>query len=333
MSEGYTPDSTGEYLALGDLGGATGAGTIYSTVGDLQKWGENLMHPRVGSAAIAAQMMTPYTLTTGKSTGYGLGLFIDTQGPQKRVHHGGADVAHRSQLVYYPEIDAGITVQSNFAGFDSGIAFRFAEAFFGAAIKPPVAAASNSAFDPKTFVSAKFDDYVGRYALDAAPAFILTFSRSGDTLFTQATGQQRFPVYPTSDSTFELRVVKASVTFHRNPGGKVIGATLHQGAEQHATRLEGDEEKPWKPAAQELAQFVGRFFSAELETFYTIAVKDSSLTVAQRRIDTMDMAPGAKDTFTGSGVTISFERDRNGKVIALYASNVRTRGVRFALVP
>jgi hypothetical protein len=63
---------------------------------------ENYAHPRVGTAASIAQMMTPFTLTDGKSTGYGMGLFVDTQGPLKRIQHGGADVAHRSMLAYYP---------------------------------------------------------------------------------------------------------------------------------------------------------------------------------------------------------------------------------------
>jgi hypothetical protein len=35
------------------------------------------------------------------------------------------------------------------------------------------------------------------------------------------------------------------------------------------------------------------------------------------------------DSFSGNGVTVTFERDRNGRVIGFYASNGRTRGVRF----
>ena len=55
-------------------------------------------------------MMTSYVLTSGDESGYGYGLFIDDQGGQRRVHHGGADVAHRSMLVYYPEINAGVPI-------------------------------------------------------------------------------------------------------------------------------------------------------------------------------------------------------------------------------
>jgi len=334
MSEGYTPGEGGRWRAIGDLGGAIGAGGIYSTVGDLQKWAENLASPRLGSPATVAEMMTANTLNDGKVSGYGLGLFIDKQGALTRVHHGGADVAHRSQLVYYPEINAGITVQSNDAGFNSGLAFRLAQAFFRSAMEPKVTAnAPGAGYDPATFVAASFDAFAGRYALDAAPTVILTFSRVGDSLFTQVTGQQRFPIFPTSDSTFALRVVEASVTFHRDASGQVTGATLHQGGNQHATRLAGEAADPWQPAPEALAAFAGRYFSEELETYYTLTIVDGKLVLEHRRLDPNTLTPGVKDTFTGNGVTLTFERDRNGRVIGFYASNVRTRGVRFARTP
>ena len=135
-AEGYTPGPGGIFLEIGDLGGAVGAGSIYSTVGNLQTWIENYADPVVGSPEIVQEMMTRNILTNGDTSGYGLGLFIDDHRGLRRVHHGGADVAHRSQLAYYPEINAGITTQSNHAGFDRSIAFRLAEAFFGADMEP-----------------------------------------------------------------------------------------------------------------------------------------------------------------------------------------------------
>ena len=123
MSEGYTPTPDG-YMQIGDLGGAVGAGAMYSTLADLQTWVENFANPRVGTRESLDEMMTSFVLNDGEESGYGYGLFIDEQGGLKRVQHGGADVAHRSMLVYYPEINAGITTQSNHAQFNSNVAYR-----------------------------------------------------------------------------------------------------------------------------------------------------------------------------------------------------------------
>ena len=331
-SVGYTPSGDG-FVEISDLGGAVGAGSIYTTVEDLQTWAENYASPRIGTTKIVEEMMTSYVLTDGKETGYGYGLSVDTQGGLKRVSHGGADVAHRSMLAYYPEINAGITVQSNHSEFNSSVAFRFATAFFDDAIEPEPeeATAEVGDFDPTSYNPEDFDEMVGRYAIDNVPTFILTFTREDNTLYTQATGQSRFEIVPTSDSTFALNVVEASVTFHRNSDGDVSGTTLHQnGIRQHATRLKEEEVEVWKPTVKDLTAFAGRYFSEEIETFYTAVVEDGQLLMHQRRLDVENLTSSDKDVFTSDGgMTFSFERDRNKQVIAFYLSNGRTRDVRF----
>ena len=359
-SEGYTPGADG-YLQIGDLGGAVGAGGMYSSVEDLQTWVQNYIEPHIGSAEIFDEMMTPDVLPEDEDpdSGYGYGLMIDEQRGLRRVHHGGADVAHRSMLAYYPEIRAGITVQSNHAGFNMRVAFELAEAFFADAMEPEEEAdTGDDEFDPESFDPEAFDELVGRYALDAAPDFILTFSRDGSTYYTQATGQQQLEIVPTSPTRFSLLVVEASVEFYRNDDGEVDGLTLFQNGEQHATRLDDEAAPAWEPTAADLADFEGRYFSEELETFYTIvlemppaedpdreettaAAEDDAesesetapvLIVKHRRLDDIRLVPGETDSFSGGSINFAFERDRNGQVIGFYVANGRTRDVRFERV-
>lgn len=335
MAEGYTPGPDG-WRQIGDLGGAMGAGGIYSTVEDLQRWVENMQAatPRVGTRATFDAMTTSFVLNDGKETGYGFGLFVGEQRGLRRVQHGGADVAHRSMLASYPTIRAGITTQSNHAGFNSNVAFELAAAFFADAMEPEATAprpGAGDAFDPASYDPADFDVFAGRYALDAAPNFILTFFREGTTLYTQATGQTRVEIGPTSNSTFALKGVEASVTFHRGPDGKVTGLTLSQNGEHHATRLPDDAaaKAKWAPTPEALVGFAGRYFSEELETFFTLVMEDGALVLHQRRMEKAKLTPGEeKDTFTGRDLAFAFERDRNGEVIGFYLSNSRTRNVR-----
>jgi CubicO group peptidase (beta-lactamase class C family) len=334
MAQGYTPGGPTGYVESRDLFGAMGAGGISTTVGDLGKWLANYANPTVGSRTTVDQMMTRFVLTDGDTTNYGFGLFVDSLGGLPRVQHGGADVAHRSMLMFFPTINAGLTTQSNHAGFNGSIANRLARAFFADEMTvAPSAAPTGVAFDSAGYDPADFDQYVGRYALDAVPAFILTFTRSGDSLFTQATGQPRIQIYPTSDSTFELRVVEAALTFHRTANDSVSGLTLHQGgADQHATRLAGEGPAAWKPDAEALQEFAGRYLGAELETFYTFEVRGDTLVARQRRIDDIPLRPAKEDAFSGGDLEWAFERDRNGVVIGFYLANGRTRNVRFARV-
>jgi CubicO group peptidase (beta-lactamase class C family) len=75
--------------------------------------------------------------------------------------------------------------------------------------------------------SAVYDAYVGEYEI--APGFILTVTREGDRLMTQATGQQKVEVFPSSETEFFLKVVDAQITFVRGPSGTVDQLVLHQG--------------------------------------------------------------------------------------------------------
>ena len=128
---------------------------------------------------------------------------------------------------------------------------------------------------------------------------------------------------------FALAAVEAIVTFHRKAAGKVDGLTMRQGGQElHATRL-AETQAAWKPTAADLGKFVGRYFSEELETFYTIALEQDTLVVRNRRLDDAKLTAGETDRFAGGGLNFSFERDRNQVVIGFYVANGRTRDVRF----
>lgn len=97
---------------------------------------------------------------------------------------------------------------------------------------PPPPAPKEVTVDPKLF-----DGYTGRYEL--APTFVLTVTREGGQLFVQATGQPKFPVFPTSDREFFYKVVEARITFVTDDTGRATSLVLHQnGAEIPGKRIE-----------------------------------------------------------------------------------------------
>lgn len=81
---------------------------------------------------------------------------------------------------------------------------------------------------------ALLSEYVGEYEL--GPGFILTVTREGDRLMTQATGQQKFEVFASSDTEFFLKVVDACIVFTRGASGAVDGLVLHQGGREMKAR-------------------------------------------------------------------------------------------------
>jgi hypothetical protein len=88
--------------------------------------------------------------------------------------------------------------------------------------KPAKPAPVQVAVDP-----ALYDAYVGEYEL--APGFILTVTREGNSLMTQATGQGKVEVFPSAATEFFLKVVDAQLSIVKDVSGTVTGIVLHQG--------------------------------------------------------------------------------------------------------
>ena len=334
-AQGYVP-LTGGWREAQDIGGSMGAGGIYTTVDDLVSWLRNFRTVTVGRPDFFTQMSTRNVLTTGDTSEYGLGLFVDRWRGLKRVSHGGADIAHRSAFVYYPDVDAGVIVQSNNASFNpAAAADEIAELFLADAlaksadaVTAAAAAAAAAPFDPARFDAARFDAFAGRYELAEMKGFILSFTRRDGRFFTQATGQPEIEMTPTSDSTFAIERVGAAITFHREPDGSVKRLTLDQNGLHPAVRLVDDAGPVAMPP---LTDYVGRYFSAELETFVDIALAGDSLMLSGRRTPPLHLKHGSGENFTGGQpiATVTFERDATGKVVAFRAGSGRTRDIIF----
>jgi len=224
---GYVARPSGFGEAV-DLSGALGAGGIYTTVEDLQVWAEAMLSPtpRVGSRKIFETMTTNSRFNDGKPSAYGMGVFVDEQRGLKRIQHGGADVAHRSMLALYPTINAGVSVQSNNAGFASNVAFDIASVFFADAMRGVDSTAAVSApARPATPVAAPVGDalaaFAGRYWSDELESS-MTIVQRGDTLLLRQRRHEDAPLKPgPKTDTFEGRTL--TLSFERDRNGEVIG--------------------------------------------------------------------------------------------------------------
>lgn len=325
---GYVREDGEEFTGVLDIHGSMGAGGIYSTVKDMARWAGNFYEPVVGDEALMARMQEAFPLNSGESTSYAFGLMTGELNGLQMVHHAGGDRAHRSYFMLFPEIRGMVTVQSNYAGFPGLLSQRVAEIFF-ADLMDVDSPAHRLTEDTFFYNPEKFDEIAGRYELEDVPGFVLEFSREGDTLFARATGQPRFEIHASSDSTFYMTVVDAGMTFHRNEEGEIDAMTLHQSGNHRARRI---TEPLWVPDAADLAMYTGRYFSEELEAFYTIvADEEGALRMTHRRLDDIPLKAEARDKYSGSFpiMGLEFTRDEEDRVTGFVASSGRTTGVFF----
>ena len=69
--------------------------------------------------------------------------------------------------------------------------------------------------------------YVGTFVLE--PGFDLAVTLEGGQLMTQATGQDKIPIYAETETKFFPTAVPAEIEFFKDDQGKVSHLVLHQG--------------------------------------------------------------------------------------------------------
>ncbi|MBS1912956.1 MAG: serine hydrolase [Bacteroidetes bacterium] len=309
-----------------------GDGGVFTTVEDLLQWDRNFYNPRVGGAAMIAELGRRGVLKNGDTLDYAEGLYYGKIGGLQTVEHSGSWGGYRSTIIRIPSEHLTVVALSNRGETNPDrLARGVIRAVLGNRLAPaPVPAAPKGDAAAVHIAPAAFDACAGGYELAEMPGFVMTFTRNGERFFVQATGQDAVEIVPTSDSTFSLVGVQAWLTFHRDHSGRVSSLTLHQGGDHEAGRV-----VPKSMAAKELAGYAGRYYSAELDMTYTLSVENGKLIAANPRMGSVELTPpqtAVGDRFAGNRwflPSAEFERGNGGKVKAMLVSLGRTNGMRF----
>jgi CubicO group peptidase (beta-lactamase class C family) len=206
------------------------AGALYSTVEDLLKWDQALYGTTLLPEAAKTIMWTPFR------NNYAYGWTIAEPSPatfgHRRIAHSGGINGFSSVIIRVPDTNVTAIVLSNNETVNAGAVGRDLLAiYYGQPYTVP-APHTVAQVDPR-----RFDAYVGKYEL--APGFIITMTREGDSLMSQATGQGKFELFPESETKFFAKVTELTVSFVTGADGKVTHFILTQGGrEQLAKKIE-----------------------------------------------------------------------------------------------
>lgn len=193
------------------------AGSLYSTTGDLYKWNVALHGGKLYKKPETLTLM----LTPSKNNyAFGVNVVTDSKG-RKRVSHGGGIEGFLSEAAYYPNEKLFMSILVNNDRVPASDAIRTLTAIYD----------GEKYLLPKKRVAIKvdpaiLDTYVGEYEL--SPAMKFKFTREGDSLVLEPTGQSKAAVFAESDTDFFLKVVDASFKFEKDTNGKVTGIDFTQ---------------------------------------------------------------------------------------------------------
>ncbi len=140
--------------------------------------------------------------------------------------------------------------------------------------------------------------------------------------------KSRLELKPVGGTEFYVPEIKADIEFIAKPNdGMTVKVTQPGGV------TVGDRTAPQAPLTpDDLSHYAGVYWSEELETQYTIRVRDGSLVAINSHHREFALSPSAKDRFESNKfffTDVQFIRDDKGKVTALTVGGGRVTAIRF----
>ena len=230
----YT-DRSGNFSINMPFENVHGNGGLLTTVGDLLRWNENAIAPKIGDAALVREQHEPGRLNDGKAHDYALGLTIGTYRGVNEVSHSGSTAGYRAHLLRYPDHHVSVAVLCNVS---SGAATQYARAVAdlhvtGLAAETAgrggapggrgagVPAGQGSPLPPNQLAA-----YAGSYSSDEAEV-IYTIVVEGDRLALKRRPDSTFRLTPTGEDAFDAGF--ARIRFIRNAGGQITELSARTG--------------------------------------------------------------------------------------------------------
>ena len=126
-----------------------------------------------------------------------------------------------------------------------------------------------------------------------------------------------------------IRVRALSDSSFQVPGGGVFTFSLTpEGVHLEVSGATFRRVPPYEPTAVELAEFVGRYASDELEAVFEIGVDGDRPTLRRPRNVPVSLRPGGADEFVAPGSTLIFLREA-GRVTGFRVYAGRVTGIEF----
>jgi serine-type D-Ala-D-Ala carboxypeptidase/endopeptidase len=207
-----------------DIPTFAGAGALRSTASDMLTFlAANLGLVKTALAPAMAAEVSVHRPTGMPDVEIAYAWHIFTAHGKTIYWHNGGTGGYRTFMGYDAPARVGVVALSNTSttiGMDD-IGHHLLDAEFPLAKIEPPKEHQEITMDAKTL-----DGYTGQYQL--APNFIVTITRSGQSLFAQATGQGKFELFAEGSHDFFAKVTELTIAFEAGDGGKATSLTLRQ---------------------------------------------------------------------------------------------------------
>lgn len=303
-----------------------GASNIYTTATDLANWMKNFHSPTKGWEKAFELLQTRESLENGQANDYAFGVMVDDFYGNDRIQHTGGVPGFMSFVAHFPDEEITIVLLTNFISPMVNERYMMLSQLF----------LKNRSPKPQRPKPVK------QMSLDKAAAAKISgdywnnkehFSRKiyleNDTLWYHRTNGTKSPLIQTAKNQFVMGGVQAHVSVHFEPGHK--NRMILKDGNKPPLIFEQYDSSPLSQSEKEA--YSGKFYSAELETNYTISLSEGQLMGYHSKHGKFPIEILKRDVTNWSGLAIvRYERNEKGAVTGFYVSLNRVENVWFQRV-
>ncbi|MDC6350084.1 serine hydrolase [Zeaxanthinibacter sp. PT1] len=305
---------------------SVGATNLSTTVEDLSKWVINFSKPTVGHSTIFQKMNTMGKLKNGENTGYGLGQFIDTYKGIKRISHSGVDASYQAFVGRFPNENSSILILSNNSAINGG---RMVQQLTEITLKDHFQIKETAATNhvqrktPLALSTSRLEKFEGYY-WNQKDRYSRHIKVVNDSLYYLRKDGSKTALQAVGENEFEMLIDEyISITFNAHEmilmfdDGYSIAFQKYEPADYNATSLSG---------------FTGRYYSEELDTYYSFFTDEDQLVAKHPRLGNFRLKAIMQDYFIGnkgSFRAINFERNETGAITGFKVSSSRAKNISF----
>ena len=207
-----------------------GNGGLLTTVGDLLKWNENFVTPKVGDAALVARQQTVTKFPGGSDMTYAAGLMLGVYKGLPEVSHSGSTAGYRAFLTRFPQQHVSVAVLCNAGTADAtAAAHAVSDLYLGdrasaGAPRPPAPAENRGPLvtlvreDTYAPSAADLAAFAGTYVSEEIETTLTIEVRNGE-LVVRRRPDTVIALRPHSRDRFDAGGGIGLITFHRGNGG------------------------------------------------------------------------------------------------------------------
>jgi CubicO group peptidase (beta-lactamase class C family) len=327
---GYSPQENGFRNDM-SFNGGFGDGMILTSVEDLFLWDQNFYHNKLGNAGneLIQEILTPGVLNTGEKLKYAFGLWVYEYKGLRLVGHAGGWAGYRSDCIRFPDQKFSVICLANLSSIEPwNLTDQIANLYLADFFKEGEQPAAQKADQFIELSPAQIENVAGLYH-DSKKGELLKLQVQDGKLVGEGFGL-RFPLAATGPSTLLALETPFEIEIEcSEPESSPL-------AEIYVKRWGGKPnvfrkmmEPP--PAPAEYMEYVGVYYSEELDAFHKILLDGEHLCLRRGYSTAETLQPLTQDFFQAGELHFQFERDEHKRVCGFLFRAGLVKAIRFNL--